>query len=108
LLTSVSIIGVTIRGVTVKYTCIFTAHWEGSPMKHSPWAAMHLAQWCCHCWQHFWNSCCGMAFSVIITFFWCLQYPEIFILLRQTLFLEITRSHLEQNEGNRIGVPLKN
>jgi len=35
---------------------------------------MHLAQQCCHCLEHFWNSYCGIAVSVI-TFFLCLQYP---------------------------------
>jgi len=38
-------------------------------------------------------------------FFGCLQYPEIFIPLRQTLFLEIARTHSEPNQGNRVGVP---
>jgi hypothetical protein len=32
-------------------------------------------------------------------FFGCLQYPEIFVPLRQTLFLETARSHSEPNEG---------
>jgi hypothetical protein len=26
---------------------------------------MCLAQWCCHCWEHYW-----LAFSVVITFCW--------------------------------------
>jgi len=43
---------------------------EGSSSKFSPWAAMHLAQWCCHCWKHFWNSCCGIGISAVFTFFW--------------------------------------
>jgi hypothetical protein len=30
-------------------------------------------------------------------FFGCLQYPEIFVPLRQTLFLETARGHLEPN-----------
>jgi hypothetical protein len=38
-------------------------------------------------------------------FFGCLQYPEIFIPLRLTLFLETARSHLEPNQVNRVGVP---
>jgi len=49
---------------------------------------MHLAQQYCHCCKYFWNSCCGTAFSVTITFFECLQYPEIFVPLRQVLFLK--------------------
>jgi hypothetical protein len=61
-----------------KRTCILTAYWEGSTLKYSPSAAMHLAQWCCCCWKHFWNSCYGIAFSAFATFSWCLQYPEIF------------------------------
>jgi hypothetical protein len=38
-----------------KDICACTAFWRGSPMKYSPWAAVHLLQWCCHCWGHFWN-----------------------------------------------------
>jgi len=44
---------------------------------------MLLAQRCCHCWKYFRNSCYGTVFSAIVTY---LQYPEIFILLRQTYF----------------------
>jgi len=47
------------------------------------WSTPHeqlcLAQWCCDCWKHFWNSCCGIAFCANI--FLCLQYPETFVLL---------------------------
>jgi len=44
-----------------KYTCILTAHWQGSPSNYSPWAAINLPQWCCHCsklllWRSF--HCC--------------------------------------------------
>jgi len=46
--------------------------------------------------ETFLNSCCGTAFSVI-TFFECLQYPEISIPLKQTLFLETVRSHMKPN-----------
>jgi hypothetical protein len=52
------------------HTCVFTAYWEGSPSKYSPWTTMHLAQRCFHCWKCFWNSCRGIAFSAVITFFW--------------------------------------
>jgi hypothetical protein len=34
----------------------------------------------------------------------CLQYPEIFIPLRQTLFLETVRSYSKPKQGNRLGV----
>jgi len=44
-----------------KHTCILTAYWEGLSLKYSPWSVVHLAQQCCHCWKHFWNSCCGIA-----------------------------------------------
>jgi hypothetical protein len=27
----------------------------------------HLAQWCCHCWKHLWNSCCGIAFLYVFS-----------------------------------------
>jgi hypothetical protein len=93
-----------------KRTCILTAYWEGSPSKYLPWVAMPLAQQCCHCWEHFWNSCCGIAFSAIAPpffFLGCLQYPEIFVPLRQTLFLETVRSHLEPDQGNRVGFPFQ-
>jgi hypothetical protein len=83
-----------------KQTCIPIAYWEVSPSKYSPWAAMHLAQWCCHHWKYFWNSCCEIAFSALITFlFGYLQYLEIFIPLMQPLFLETTRNHLEPIRG---------
>jgi hypothetical protein len=68
-----------------KHTCIPTAYWEGLPSKYSPWAAIHITQRRCHCLKHFWNSFCGRA-STIVTFFVCLQCPEIFITLRQSLF----------------------
>jgi len=47
--------------------------------------------------KHFWNSCCGIASSVIVTFFRRVQYPKIFVPLRQTLFLEtgVIRSQIE-------------
>jgi hypothetical protein len=37
-------------------------------------------------------------------FFGCLQYPEISVPLKQTLFLERARSHSESNQRNRVGV----
>jgi hypothetical protein len=40
-------------------------------------------------------------------FFGCLQYPGIFIPLRQTLFLETVRSHSGPNQENRAGVPFQ-
>jgi hypothetical protein len=83
-----------------KHTCMLTAYWEGSPYKYSPWTAVHLAQRCSHCWKCFWNSCCGIAFSAVITFFGCLQYPEIFVPLRETI-LGNSRKHSEPNQGNR-------
>jgi hypothetical protein len=55
--------------------------------------------------ETFWNSCCGMAFSVIVTFLWLIQYPETLVPLRQTSFLETARSHSEPNQGNMVGVP---
>jgi hypothetical protein len=67
------------------HICIHTACWEVSPSKYTPWAAVHLVQWCCYCWKHFWSSVvrCGISFSAIS--------------LRQTLFLETTRSHSDPN-----------
>jgi hypothetical protein len=46
--------------------------------------------------------------SVPLSYFLgCLQYPEIFVRLRQTLFLKISRSHSEPNQGNGVGVPFQ-
>jgi len=53
-----------------KHTNMLTAYWEMSPSKYSPWTAMHLAQRCWHCWEQFWNSCCGIDFITIVTFLW--------------------------------------
>jgi hypothetical protein len=89
-----------------KHTRILSAYWEGSPSKYTPWVVLHFARWC-HCWKHLWNSCCGIAFSTVVRFFRCLHYPEIFVPLRQTLFLETARSHSELNVGNMVGVPLQ-
>jgi hypothetical protein len=36
--------------------------------------------------------------------FRCLQYPEIFVPIRQTFFLETAKSHMEPNQGNRVDV----
>jgi hypothetical protein len=55
--------------------------------------ALKLNDAACHGQEHFWNPCCTTAFSAVVTFFGCLLYPEIFIPLRQTLFLETARSH---------------
>jgi len=82
-----------------KHTCVCTVYWEDSSSKYSLWAAMHLAQWCCHCWKHFWNSCCGIAFSAIVTFFWMSSIPWNLCSFKQTLFLERARSHSEPNQG---------
>jgi hypothetical protein len=60
------------RMILLPHTCIRTAYWEGSLSKHSPWAAMHLEQGCCHCWKHFWNSCCGIVFSAVVRLFLCI------------------------------------
>jgi len=37
-------------------------------------------------------------------FFGCLQYPEILVPLRQYLFFETPRSHMEPNKRSRMGV----
>jgi hypothetical protein len=42
-----------------------------------------------------------------VPFFGCLQYPEIFVSIRQTLFLEIARTRSESNQGNKVGVPFQ-
>jgi len=71
-----------------------------------PLSSYAVSQWCCHCLKHSWNLCCGIAFSTV-NFFGCLQYPETFVPLGQTLFLETARSHLEPNQGNRVCVPFQ-
>jgi hypothetical protein len=39
-------------------------------LQFSPWASVHFAQQCCHCWKHFWNSYCGTLFIAVVTLFW--------------------------------------
>jgi hypothetical protein len=58
------------------YTCMLTACWEGSPSKYSPWATVHLVEQCCHCWKHFWNSCCRIAFSAVINICMDMMQPD--------------------------------
>jgi hypothetical protein len=45
--------------------------------------------------------------SVPSNFFGCLQYPEVFIPLGQTLFLETARCCSEENDRKRVGDPLQ-
>jgi hypothetical protein len=52
-----------------KHISILTVYWDGSRSNYSPWTAVHIAQRCCHFWKHFWNSCCGIAFFTVVTFF---------------------------------------
>jgi hypothetical protein len=52
-------------------------------------------------------TCCGIAFSAVVTFFLCLHYPEIFVPLRRTLFSEISTSLSVPNQGTRAGVPFQ-
>jgi len=103
-----------IRGVAIKLPEWFywkdtriLKSWEGSPSKYSPWVAVHLAQRCSHCWKHFYNCFCGIALSAIVTYIWIPQCAEIFVPLRQTLFLETATSLSEPNQGNRVGVPFQ-
>jgi hypothetical protein len=73
---------------------------------------MHLAQQCCQCWKHSWNSYCGIDFIPVVTFFlgggWYLKLPEIFYCLRQTLFLKTANSHSEPNQGKGWVFPFSN
>jgi hypothetical protein len=106
---------IVIQGVAIKLSVwfywklvyILVPYWKRLPSKYSPRAATHLAQRCCHCWKYFWNSCCGTAFSAVVTFLGCLQHPEIFVPLRQTSFLETARIHLDSSQGNMVGVPFQ-
>jgi hypothetical protein len=54
---------------------------------------------------------CPMMLPMMETFLELLfpppQYLEIFIPFEQTLLLEPARSHLEPNQGNRVGVPFQ-
>jgi len=83
-------------------TCIRTVYGGRSVSKYSPWAAMHLAQWCCLEIFFFWNSCFGITFSAIVTSFGYSQYPKIFVPM--PLFLETARSHSETNQRNKVRV----
>jgi hypothetical protein len=82
---------------------ILTAYWEGSPSKYFPWAVMHSAHRCCHCWKYFWNSCCGTAFNTIVVFFGCLQYPEIFVPLRQDFIFWNSQKPFGSKSGEQGG-----
>jgi hypothetical protein len=86
------------------HTCILTAYWEGPPPKYSPWAGMHLSQRYCHSFGNILGSSVVEWLSAIVTFFLCLQYSQIFVPVRQTLFLEAATSPSEANQMNRVGV----
>jgi hypothetical protein len=51
--------------------------------------------------ETFWNSDVE-SLQCYCHFSWCLQYPEIFVCLSLTLFLEITRSYSEPSQGFHI------
>jgi hypothetical protein len=99
-----------IRGVAMKFSArlIIPVHSQLTERGHLRSAS--LDQLCTYptmlpLLEHFWKSCCGIDSITVITFFFgCIQYPEMFIPLRQTLFLETARSHSEPNQGNRVGV----
>jgi 5-methylcytosine-specific restriction endonuclease McrA len=80
--------------------CLRIAEGGGLSSKYSPWAAMHVAQRCCHCRKHFWNSCCRIAVSAVVTFFlsvssffWNLRPFEADCFWKQP---ELTRSQLKR------------
>jgi len=61
--------GFEVPGMILLHAYLYTySCWEESLPKYSPWAAMNLAKRCCHCWKYFWNSCCGIIFSAVVTF----------------------------------------
>jgi hypothetical protein len=68
-----------------------------------PGAVAHLAQRFGHYWQHFWKSCCGISFSGVVTFFGYLQYLEIFVTLRKTLFFVISQKSFGAKSGEQDG-----
>jgi hypothetical protein len=79
------------------HTCLLTAYW-GVTFEVLTLSSYELSPTMLPLLETFWNCCCGTAFSAVITFYFeCLQYPEIFIRLRQPLLLETSRS--EPNRG---------
>jgi hypothetical protein len=82
-----------------KRTCILRTYWEESPS-----AAMHLYQWCCHCWKYFWNSWCGIAFSGVVTF----PFLDVFNIPKSSDFTYVnSQKSFGANQGNRVGVPFQ-
>jgi hypothetical protein len=53
--------------------------------------------------EKFWNSSYRITFRAVVEFLG-LQYPEIFVFLKQALFLETGRIHSEQHQRNGVGV----
>jgi hypothetical protein len=53
--------------------------------------------------ETFWNSCCGIAFSVITFFFWLSSVSQNFRPFKAD-FIFRNKSLSELNEGNRVGV----
>jgi hypothetical protein len=56
--------------------------------------------------ETFWNSCCGIVISAVVTFFYILDIVS-FVPLRQTLLMETSRGHSEPNQGKRMGAPVQ-
>jgi hypothetical protein len=85
------------------HICTLTTFWDRSPSKYSPWAAMHLAQRCCHCWKYFWNSCCGITFSAIVTFYWMSSVSWNLYLFRADFIFENSHKSFEIKSGEQGG-----
>jgi hypothetical protein len=86
--------GCEVPGMALLQASYLCAYWEPSPSTYSPLAAMHLAQRCCLPLLEMllWNSlqCCRHIF-------WMSSLSDLFVSLRQTLFLETTWSPSEPN-----------
>jgi hypothetical protein len=87
------------------HNCILTTYWEGSLFKYCPWAFMHLAQLCWHYWKHFWNSCCGIVFNAVATYFWKSSTSWNLRSFKDALYFLKQPRVIRKHQSNRVDVP---
>jgi hypothetical protein len=83
------------------HTCILTAYWEGSPSKYSPWAAIYLAQRCCHCWKHFGTPVVEQLSVPSSHFFGYLQHPEILVPFKADFIFGNSKKSFRDKSGEQ-------
>jgi len=89
-----------IRGVDMKFPewCYYKLHTYIQLTEVFPLSSCVLSSTMLLLLELFWNSCYGIDFSAVITFFRCFQYSEI-VSLRQTLTLETSKVIWSQMRG---------